>query len=360
MKRRIFNILTIGLIIITVLLNFSSIKGSAKPYSKNHEEESSYLFDWFVLNGLGNHIISNPREMYSIDNNPIALLFDIDDNGYAVLNLINYDLMEFSFQNRPKFKENEKIIYNGFVSFYVDNGSMLYDVSKHKPINKESVSDFFSDIPIEKKELRQKLAEEETLKSSISAAPLRDGFIEYGSLPYSLVTWTTNYFCHVDSAAILLRYCFDHLSSDFLPSGATTNGNVQAYLCNNNILLNTTLSSAYVVGGASLYLGDMDGMEDYLSSMNISSWSAHCASYSFNSIKALINSGTPVVTESKNNLSPYVPDDVSHAYVVHGYMVGYDGVPRLYINNSLGSNNVSINASSIYYDSYPHGMWYIN
>ena len=65
------------------------------------------------------------------------------------------------------------------------------------------------------------------------------------------------------------------------------------------------------------------------------------------------------MTESTNNF-PGLEQDEGHAYVVHGYLIGYDGVPRLYVNDTFGSNNVVINGSSIYYSSYPYGMWYIH
>lgn len=47
-----------------------------------------------------------------------------------------------------------------------------------------------------------------------------------------------------------------------------------------------------------------------------------------------------------------------HAVVVHSYMVGYDGVPFVFVNNTFGSNDISVNGSLTYFSG--KEMWYVN
>ena len=100
-------------------------------------------------------------------------------------------------------------------------------------------------------------------------------------------------------------------------------------------------------------------MNQYLKDRGITTWKAYFQTYSFEKIKSLINNDRPVVTAT-NGAIPNATWSGAHAYVVHGYKVGYDGVPYISINDTFGKNGVVINASTYYHPTDYDGMWYIN
>ncbi|MBQ6091526.1 MAG: hypothetical protein IJL07_09715 [Lachnospiraceae bacterium] len=376
--KRIISVVLAGVLLLSVnpksvyfvLGNSNTEKNGILFKEDEYSNEREYLKEWFLLNGQGEHNIYNPRLMYSVSDDPAAILFDVDDKGYVVICLYNYDIMEYCFDSKPLIYNDDRIIYNGFVSFYFDKGNEVYDLKEERAIDKKCLSDFFRKMKMEQsKTLQEKSKELSDIKDILSGEAEANDYgsmqinrsIEYGCLSYPLQTWSDSYYmCHVDSAAILLRYCYDHFSPVFLPYYNTSNHSAQGYLCQNGFLTNTRNNSSSVVYGGANYVGVFWGIDYYLSShMNVSTYSAVYEEYSYATIKDLINNGIPVVTESTNNF-PGLEQDEGHAYVVHGYLIGYDGVPRLYVNDTFGSNNVVINGSSIYYSSYPYGMWYIH
>ena len=144
-----------------------------------------------------------------------------------------------------------------------------------------------------------------------------------------------------------------------MPSVYTTSGKVHQYLCDNGYLVNDGMWSKKVVNGGFTGLTYSKGMNTYLKDRGITTWKAYFQTYSFAKIKTLINADRPVVTASDSAVPPEGNWNEPHAYVVHGYSVGYDGVPYLKINNTFGSNNVTINASASYHPGCYDGMcWF--
>ncbi len=369
MKRKISSLILFVSLLFLAVFDYDSV--SASIYSKQTDtvEEATYVEEWLMLNNLGRHVVSDPTDLYSVSGEKVAIKFNVDKNGYVVLSLKNYDIMEYSFASSPKIDSAKKNIYNGFLCYYEEKGNELVDVITKKKIEKNDVEDFFKKLPqmssvklSEKVEALKELKNEKEIlpgKTVLKAAG--NGFFENGSLNHSLVTWSSSYYyCQVDSAAILLRYLYDYKWNKFLPSGYTSNNNVQSYLCTNKYLTNAPMWSNNVVNGGTENGVKFSGMKKYLLDRGISTWAASFETYSFNRIKTLINSDIPVVHASNG----YVPGNTwsngAHAYVIHGYMVGYDGVPYMYVNDTFGSNGIGINASVAYHPTSYDGIWYIS
>jgi len=105
------------------------------------------------------------------------------------------------------------------------------------------------------------------------------------------------------------------------------------------------------------------GMNVYLQDRGLSS-SYHAAwcNYNYNTIQSIINKNFPVSIGVPGGMANGTWGIENHQVVVYGYVVGYDGVPFNYVNDTFG-NNVSINAdASLYKYTYgdPIDMWYIN
>ncbi len=328
--------------------------------SDDYKEEAEYLTEWFKLNGYGNHSISNPRKMYSLDDELIAICFDIDNTGYVIINTINYDIMEYSFEGSIAGKQFNKLVYTGFTSVFgkIDDDRLCFlATGEVVPVYeaKESAMDFSS---LQRKPLAQKMFAIKSGKGEVARPMGGNGFFESGSLKKNTAKWSSSYYCGVDSAAILLKYLYDYKSSKFLPSGSTTNSKVQKYLCNNKYLADKGLTLYEIVNGGAVWSVNTKttGIKKYLKDRGISNWSATKVSYSFNTIKTKINGDIPVAV-GVNGKAPGATWKENHGVVVQGYLVGYDGVQRLTVNDTFGRNDVSVNASSTYYSSF--GMWYI-
>lgn len=97
------------------------------------------------------------------------------------------------------------------------------------------------------------------------------------------------------------------------------------------------------------------GISGYLTDRGLSNYLVYWSMYNFNTIKQQINNNNPVYNGINDNNNPW---DGNHAVVTHGYMVGYDGVPFIIVNDNFGNNNISINGSQSYFSD--RGMWYIN
>ncbi len=326
--------------------------------------EAAYLEEWIKANGYGNHEVLHPRKMYTPDGDYIAVCFDIDQTGYIIINTINYDIMEYSFNKRIDSHSNT-LIYAGFTSVFEKiDANRFVSVDSGEVISAEAMgTTAFENLDIQRKPLSQKLFNMNQ-KAPVAEKNGGNGYYESGDLSKALATWDTGYSCQVDAAAILLKYLYDNVSSSFLPSGYTKDSKVQNYLCTYRYMVDAGMTSYQAVnGGASItrYSGAQletvinTGIKQYLKDRGLRKWSATSSSYSFNTIKLRINENRPVslgVNGEKQGKSWG-----NHQVVVHGYWVGYDGVPYVKVNDTFTRNGVSLNGSASYYNTYD--MWYI-
>lgn len=324
--------------------------------------EKQYVTKWLELNGYGLNELSNPIELYGIDGSIGAVCFDLNSTGYLIINTYNLDIMEYCFDGKSPLNSYENVIYNGPLEYYIEKNGSTIDLLTKNSVDKKSINNNYQLSKISEEEKSSKLEIQEAANSllwSVSA-------VETGSLANSLVTWSSSYYCHPDSAAIMLKYLCTYKNSKFLPTTATTNNDVQDYLTNTYIINDGTTPSAVVNGGVSYseYDGSTlvtkytKGMAQYLVDRGLSSlYSAVAQSYNFTTIKTKINNNYPVVIGvSTSNPSNTWGED--HAVVVHSYMVGYDGVPFVFVNNTFGSNDISVNGSLTYFSG--KEIWYVN
>ncbi len=330
--------------------------------------EAEYVEEWLRANGYGQHNVVNPRKVYSVNDKYIGIYYDIDNDGYVILNTINYDIMEFSLETRLVDRSTRKLVYAGPLSVFdkIDD-CRYYLLNAKKTVLLQNIDSGFVDFDkMAKKSLSQKMYIFDKEKSKYNVMANGGNPYETGSLKKSLAPWDTEYACMVDSAAIILRYLYLNVSSSFLPSGYTTMRNAQKYLCDYRYMVNVGMTSGQAVNGGAVYRRYHDsfleeivntGMNQYLKDRGLRNWSATNSSYSFNTIKTQINADRPVeIGLNGDNVGH--PNWGDHAVVVHGYMIGYAGDKFLYINDTFGHNGIIINGDAYLYTSY--GMWYIH
>ncbi|MBO4617935.1 MAG: hypothetical protein J5717_11330 [Lachnospiraceae bacterium] len=331
--------------------------------------ESQYLTEWLKKNGLGMHNVSNPKELYSVEEKIVAIYFDIDNTGYIIINAFDYDVMEYSLSSKVELQGYSKLYYTDFLSIYGElDKSRLQDCYSKKVISSEAVKTIDNEFLYgDRKSIVQR---EYALSKQSSVAYTNSGnntYHESGSLKNSLARWYTGYYCHVNAAVIVLKYLYDNKGSYYLPTGVTSDSAIAKYLCDNRYLVNAGMNAKDAVDGGKLwerkYVGSQmqeyytTGINQYLRDRRISGSSAYWTSYSFQTIETIIDNDKPVVVGCDKNV-PGATWHGDHAIVAHGYYVGYDRVPYLYINNNVGRNGITINASSRYFTG--RLMWYIN
>lgn len=331
--------------------------------SSLYQMESIYAEQWLLINGFGKHQLSNPKELMSVKDEIAAVLFEINEGGYIVINLYNYDILEYSADNRPDLINCNKVVYNGFRQFYTEDKDRLIGVIDGYEIRKADLNCFFDKV--EKYDYEKILYKTEQMKKNCSeledggqlvSKQVRAGY-EYGNLSHSLQTWNSPFYCQIDSAAILLKYLDDHKNSQFLPYGIDQYLTIHGYLNSGYINNYCTSSDQVVYGGLFVETVYYKGMIEYLTDHCLYGYSVTCTNYNFNTIKNQINNNYPVVCASERTV-PGATWNEKHAYVVHGYQVGYDGIPYISVNDTFGYNNIIINASA-YYHSLDDYMWYI-
>ena len=363
MKRKVF--IALLLCMTFTFGNFKSVFSTTYEnkelisYSGSYQLEKEYISKWLELNRYGINRISNPIELFNINGDVEAVCFDINTSGYIIINIHNYDITEFSFDAKKPISD-KKIIYDGPLKYYIEEQGKLINVKTNKAYSKSLFQINKPRVTLSNSEKYRKL----TSIINDTDLEVRSSFFENGFLSNSLVTWSSSYYCSVDASAILLKYLSMYKDYRFLPSGYTTNNKVQEFLVNNRYILDQSNSPSDVAYGGVPYMvydGSMlvtkysKGITGYLSDMSLSHYSVYWSMYNFNTIKQQINNNNPVYTSIDSNNSPW---SENHAVVTHGYMVGYDGVPFIIVNDNFGNNNISINGSQSYFTT--KGMWYIN
>lgn len=63
--------------------------------------------------------LSQPYELYDIDNKVNAWLFPIKDGGYIAIHIGNYDIPEYTFESNTCYKlDGSKLYYDGSLNDY--------------------------------------------------------------------------------------------------------------------------------------------------------------------------------------------------------------------------------------------------
>ncbi len=332
-------------------------KESFSDSEYNYQEIAEYVTLWFDVCGYGKHKISNPLELYSKSDEKIAVMFSIDQGGYVIVNLINYDVMEFSLDSCPEVS-GDKNIYNGFLEICSEDNNRLYRDSFPSSLDEET--DFWIDKNaigrIGLQEKRDQLVRIEARRGIIDSRQTRNSTVDIGDLSHPLMTWGSGFYCQIDAAAILLRYLYDHNDSGILPYGVTNNYYIQSYLCSNLYLADSPMNANQVVNGG-VRVGN-----NYTLGLNAYFWNNYLPHYGietyydFSSIRYLIDSNTPVVC----GVSPAIPGSTwgeRHAVIVHGYISIDEDMFFMKVNDGNGHNGIYLNVADYYHVE--SDMWYV-
>jgi hypothetical protein len=327
-------------LVLTLLLGTTGIS-----YAKNepsYQNEIKYATLFLKNSGFGVNQLSNPITLKNVNGDEESVVFSLNENGYIIINLNNYDIPEFSFEaSNPYTIKDAGNVYNGPFNYLRDDGENFTDIISKKIIQKSKVEVNYIQPLVDK---AKKLQEIESASSSNSSEnPLSSyDFIESGSISGTLRTWDTANFCGVDGTAILLQYYDDYWSEGFVPDDKETASALTDYLIYYNYIINDGASGPDIVNG----YWWTTGLNDYLDDIGILSWNATTASYSWSTLKNQINMGRPLMVGANEEHPDF---DKAHWIIAHGYFRGYDGLPYIVCNNGHGSNNVYLTAADQYY-----------
>ena len=283
----------------------------------------SDLYKTLAVNFLGN-ITTNKidlssekigKNLYGEDE---VIIYDINSTGYNIVNLKEYSIPELSLESENPFKNVEFPIYNGTLQYFYEDCGTIKDVYSGIELIQSSVINYY--------------CKTKTNFSSINLnakSPIVERYITG-----SLKTWyISGGNCGSIAAAICMRYYYDYVDSNYVPSG---------YTSSNNLI---SLMQTYVGVGGTTYNDMVSGLNSYFYNYGLTNSSTSNIPFSFSDVKASIISSRPIIVGTLNH-----PVYSNHWVIAHGYLESKVDGNYLIINNGWGSNNVWIEPNSLTLD----------
>lgn len=268
-----------------------------------------------------------------------AYLYEINNTGYAILNLADWTVSEYSL-SVPSYYSNIKgrKYYSGIFRYFFSDNDTIYSLPEQKTISSELraeyanayCQDYRAISEFEKQSLMQSY---ETTSASTNSVLTTSS----NSLPHSLSTGYKNNYCGPTAIATMMWYYGTYVNSRYKGGNSTKTA-----------LINSLIN--YIDNPVSLSTLKK-GCNDFFTDFVISN-TAYSCSYSFSRVVSCIDSGKPITIGG--SASAFDPSNTGggHIGVVHGYSYTTNpGDPYyvLKVNDSWGHNNVSIS----YYRSAP-------
>lgn len=339
MKARI---ILIAIIIVTTLC--VPIQAQQNKY----DLEKEYLEIFMTGSGYIDLNIKNPLPLYNNDNNIEALCFDLGITGYAIINVNSLEITEYSLNGKNPYSEtSEKAYYFGPFDYYSRKGDILTRIVSGSKIPFNEIKSNYKHKKVDKEE---KLNSLKSIESQLAQASISMATYSYVDIGTALPTWGgigNGYYCGLDAAAIILKHYDNTTTYDFVPSSINLDGTLQNYLTSNNYIVNAGTIGTDLVSGVSPYTG-LNGYLKNVVGFYYSGYRSVKTSYSWSFYQSKINIGVPLIVGTTSSH----PNYPSHWVVGHGYGTGYDGINRLYVNDGDHNNNVSLVATSSYYDEF--------
>ncbi len=154
----------------------------------------------------------------------------------------------------------------------------------------------------------------------------------------SLKTWyISGGHCGSIASAICMRYYYDYVSTNYVPSGSI----------GQNALI--ALMQQYVGSGGTTYSNLDNGLDNYFNARNVNNSANAITSFSFSRVKTQINRSRPIIIGTTNH-----PTFGDHWIIGHGYFTSPVDGNYVIVNNGWGNNNVWIEPSTTYLDGTIH------
>lgn len=214
--RKLFG-LTFSALLAVVML-FSSVTVFAEEYDSKYPSENVNIAKTraeMFLNSVGKPaLLEEGILLKNLNGEYEAVSFSMPENGYIIVNIKDLTIPELSFENSNPYDNVKNPIYNGVLSYYSKVGEEFVSLKDNSSVRIEQFENVYS-----KEEIADKEESIRTLENTLKNQLRHVNIERY--INGSLKTWyISGGHCGSIASAICMRYYYDYVSTNYVPSGS--------------------------------------------------------------------------------------------------------------------------------------------
>ena len=277
----------LAMVLIAVLV-FGTAVSAFAGYEGNKEEDETYyayIIAKITLNNMGVHEeVLNPSILKNVKGNEEAVMFDISNGGYIIVNTNDLSVPEMSFEGENPYTDCKNPVYNGPLNYYLCDNNEFYSIKSGEKIDVDNEEVY------EKQSIENKAEYVATLlKNNKKRAKSRTVRKYLRPMPQNW-SYNTDGFCGALACAICMRYYHDNVDSNYVDS---------QFL--NEVDL-TNLMRGYVGYGGTDKDDLVVGLNRYLSNRGVNNTARHNGNiFNFDTIISIINRNRPAIVSVYNH-----------------------------------------------------------
>lgn len=315
-----------------------------------------------------NDNLNDPIKLYDFDNNETALLYPIRSGGYIIVDLNDYSIPEYSFNdNNFLTDKTKKYIYCGPLNYFEDNNGKIIDLKTKSEIKDvPKVKEAFLKLKKQTKSSKNNLFDIENLKPTIKSNSNTMAISNTGT-SYTDKTINTRYavpaysynpngICGSTAVAMLLRHYQQNYMNDLIPQKLISGDGVDLIKSlvplvqlDGEKALNTSIESS-----GSTSRNEAVGLVKWMMLNSNANLRTNIVPARAATIVDLIEQNTPFVM-SISEYSYQKKEMVGHSVVCSGYSYEFTGssITGFYaiVNDGHGSSGVRIKSNNISFAS---------
>lgn len=232
---------------------FSSVTVFAEEYDSKYPSENVNIAKTraeMFLNSVGKPaLLEEGILLKNLNGEYEAVSFSMPENGYIIVNIKDLTIPELSFENSNPYDNVKNPIYNGVLSYYSKVGEEFVSLKDNSSVRIEQFENVYS-----KEEIADKEESIRTLENTLKNQLRHVNIERY--INGSLKTWyISGGHCGSIASAICMRYYYDYVSTNYVPSGSkniytcnTLNGDSYINKCSkeNNQVVSEKIEGVYV------------------------------------------------------------------------------------------------------------------
>ena len=289
--------LALLLMVLMVVTTSASAYAGFDVYDYEKDVDYAYrVAQVFLKNADKSVAIDNPILLENLKGNVEAVIFDMEEGGYIIVNINDLSIPEICFDGKNPYIGCENPAYNGPLSYLRREGNAYYYLSNNE-LFFETDSEIYEKQPLEDKDGYINSLLKDDKKRSRNRVVTK--YLNHQPENWS---YNTDDFCGALACAICLRYYHDYVDSNYVSS---------LFIWEKDL---TTLMRGYVGWGSTNQEDLVTGLNKYFSDKEINNRAYHSGNrFDYNIIMNTVNRNRPAIVGIHNNTY----DD--HWLIVWGY-----------------------------------------
>ncbi len=338
MKKVIMIILVVTLVLGNSIfsVNASEVINVKDNYSNIAAKAIDFLGDY-----VNNPKLGTPVELYGLNDNIVAVFYELKNGGYIIINTNDFSVPEFSPTSSNKYysaNSKNKYYYNGPGAYFIKNGNVIKDLKHNENLGtaqelcKEVTKTgkyIYGDVKNSVSATNQNISTDQAVQRSVTTTVERR---VPGTVPnYS---YNPDGICGSTACAMVLRYLDIYFPDDYVPSNLESSTGVALIQYLVPYMNDPGTNPANLFGG----------LQDYLDDRNIDDF----ANWDVSGIGLIMNyisASRPFVLGLHNH-----PTYSEHWVTGYGYSHGT--TDYAIVNDGWGNTNIYINLSYTDYTVY--------